>query len=67
MPQTTFNFDRRTEQVIEALKVHFGATTKAEILRKALALLDLAREAEEEGRGVAILDEDGQPRRVILR
>ena len=68
MAQTTFTLDKRTEQVIGGLKEHFGATTKAEIMRKALALLELLRQANLEGDEIAIVDKDlKKVRRILIR
>jgi hypothetical protein len=39
---TTFQFDERTLQNIDALKDVFGATSTAAVIRKALALASLA-------------------------
>lgn len=68
MAQTTFNFDDRTEELIQRLKGHFHAGTKAEIMRKALALLDLVRQAESEGREIAIKEKDSDviTHRVVI-
>ena len=45
---TTFKFDEKTSDLIEELKKHYGATSKAEVIRKSLGLLELARKAEDE-------------------
>lgn len=58
MATTTFQFDSKTEQTITRLKKCFGATSKAEVVRLALALLDLARQAHEKNRRIAIVDAD---------
>jgi hypothetical protein len=64
--QTTFKFDARTVAMIEQLKKEFGATTKAEVIRKALALLELARRAREQGGDIAVMDHEGRASRVLL-
>jgi aminopeptidase N len=56
MSTSTFKFDERTERMIEQLKVSFNAPTKAEVMRKALALLELARQAKESNQSLAIVD-----------
>ena len=66
MGQTTFNFDERTEGMIADLRQHFGVKTKAEVFRKALALLDLAREVREKGGEMAIVDSGGQTSKILM-
>lgn len=68
MPQITLKIDPKTEAILEALRAHFNASTRAEVIRKAIALLELAMEAEQKNRELAILDdEDGSQRRILLR
>ncbi len=57
--QTTFKFQRQTVDMIQRLKQDFGATSNAEIIKKALALLELAREAKERGGNMVIQDNEG--------
>ena len=63
--QTTFKFNRQTLDVIEQLKKEFGATSKAEVIRKALALLELARQAKQKGGSVGIINEDGTHHKIL--
>ena len=65
--QVTFKTDTRTIEMIEELKKHFRASSRAEVLRKALALLELAREAEQEDRELAVVDSEDTIRRILLR
>ena len=65
--QVTFKTDTRTIEMIEKLKEHFNASSRAEILRKALALLELAREAEQQDREMAVVDSEDRIRRILLR
>ena len=58
MATTTFKFDETTEKTILRLKAAYGATSKAEVVRIALALLDTARRAARQNRRIAIVDED---------
>lgn len=58
MTTTTFKFDRKTDETIRRLKAAYGATSKAEVIRIALALLDTARRAAKQNRRIAIVDED---------
>jgi hypothetical protein len=54
MPVTTFNIDDRMGQALEELKDHFGASSKAEVLRKAVALLKIASESEADDGSITI-------------
>lgn len=40
---TTFHIDAQLDDVLESLRLHYGARSKADILRKAVAMLDVAR------------------------
>jgi hypothetical protein len=55
----TFTIDETTEDVLDTLKTRLGKTSRAEVLRKAIALLDVATSAKEEGNDIAIVDKDG--------
>lgn len=55
MAATTFDFDETVNKRISILKENFGASSKAQILRMAIALLDLAREARETNRFLAVV------------
>lgn len=66
MSQTTFNFDQRTDELIRQLKHHFGARTKAEVIRKALAVLQLAMEAAEQDGEIAIVDKDKNVKCILI-
>jgi hypothetical protein len=46
MAQTSFNVDERMAQSLEELKRHLGASSKAEVIKKAIALLKVATESE---------------------
>lgn len=69
MPQTkatNFRLDERTSQLIEDLKIKGGAATKAEVIRKALALLFVVSEAKESGQKVLISNQEGSEQREII-
>jgi hypothetical protein len=55
----TFTIDEATEEVLDTLKVNLGKTSRAEILRKAIALLEVATQAKDDGNDVAIVDKQG--------
>lgn len=57
---TTFKFDPKLVQTIEDLKTSSSATSKAEIVRRAIALLKVVQEASERGEEVMLVKTDGQ-------
>lgn len=54
------------EETLEKLKEHYGATSKAEVLRKAIALLNVAKEAEQSD-GSLMIRKDGEDIKVSVR
>ena len=66
MPLTSFNIDDRTDRTLEDLKSHFGASSKAEVVRKAIALLNVVKDAEQPD-GSVIIRKDGGDVRVIVK
>ncbi|NQY73200.1 MAG: hypothetical protein HRT90_00390 [Candidatus Margulisbacteria bacterium] len=67
MSTTTFSFDKKTDQSIETLKKDFHLKTKSEVIRKALALLYLARTMKGEDDLITIGDGKNQKKTVFLR
>jgi metal-responsive CopG/Arc/MetJ family transcriptional regulator len=51
---------------LDELQRAFGATSRAEIVRKALGLLRLAQRAREQGGDIAIVLADGVPQKVLV-
>ena len=66
MIKTTFNFHPDTAATLNKLQSYFKATSKAEILRKAIALLEMAQEARESGGEMAVVDKDGNVHKVLM-
>lgn len=66
MAVTSFNIDSKLEQTLETLKAHYHASSKAEILRKAVALLNVASRSEQED-GSIIIRQNDQDVKIILR
>jgi hypothetical protein len=56
----TFTVDEATEKVLDKLKLALNKTSKAEVLRKAIALLEVATEAQSKGGSIATLDNAGE-------
>ncbi|PRC91438.1 hypothetical protein [Solimicrobium silvestre] len=66
MATTSFTIDTKLDQTLEDLKKHFGASSKAEVLRKAIALLNVVSKNESSDGSVTIRCND-QDIKVILR
>ena len=47
---TSIKFDDKTADLLEELKEHYGASSKAEVIRKSVALLSLAASADGDGK-----------------
>jgi hypothetical protein len=47
MAQTSFDVDRKFDLTLEDLRRHYGAATKGDVLRKAVALLKVAQQNEQ--------------------
>jgi hypothetical protein len=58
--------DRKAEKEIEKLKKHYGSSSKADVIRKGLALLKVASEIEDT-HGELIARKDGKESRIIIR
>ena len=57
MPITTLKYSEKMEKAITALSQKYKKS-RAEIFRKAIALLDVATEIEEKGQYLAAVDQD---------
>lgn len=60
---TTFKFDEKLTRTLDELKTATGASSKAEIVRRAIALLKVVQEATEEGGEVVIRNSHGDDKR----
>ena len=65
MAVTTFNIDEKMGQTLEELKEHFGASSKAEVLRKAVALLKIATDSEAADGSITIRKNDVDQKIII--
>lgn len=66
MSNLTLNLDTRAEESIEELREHYGATSKAEVIRKALALLQIAADIETT-KGELLARKGSKETRIIIR
>ncbi|MDN4037441.1 ribbon-helix-helix protein, CopG family [Massilia sp. YIM B02443] len=64
---TSFNIDSRLDAKLEELKKHFGASSKSEVLRKAIALLDVAARHENADGSLSIVQNKTDETKIILR
>jgi hypothetical protein len=67
VPVTSFNIDPKMDKTLEELKQHLGASSKAEVIRKAVALLNVAKDAEQADGSVVIKNRRGVEMRVIVK
>jgi len=63
---TTFNLDQKMTDTIESLRVHYSLTTKAEVIRKAIAFLRLCAENQLPDGTLEIVGRQKQIIRVVL-
>lgn len=56
---TTFVFDEKLTATLDELKITTGARSKAELVRRAIALLKVVQEAKDKGQRVVLLDDSG--------
>ena len=66
MKATSFKFDEKTTQLIDELKENSHASSRTEVLRTALYLLDLATKAQKEHKRLIIKSDNGEPEKEIL-
>lgn len=59
-------FDQRSAARLEHLQSRLEAASRAEVIRRALALLDLASQAEARGEKLCVLSKDGTCREFSL-
>lgn len=67
MAVTSFNVDPKLDQTLEELKRHYGASSKAEVLRKAVALLKVVQENEQPDGSVLIRTSRNKDMKVVVR
>ncbi len=67
MAATSFNIDHKTDQTLENLRRHYQARSKADVLRKAIALLNVARRNEHADGTIVILQQNGDELKVLVR
>jgi Arc/MetJ-type ribon-helix-helix transcriptional regulator len=61
MPRLNFDVSPELDKTIEKLVKLTGSTSKSEVLRRAIALMEVAAEAKQEGRKIVISEKDRTP------
>lgn len=64
MAMTSINLDQRSAEIMADLKGRLGASSKAEVMRRALRVLEAVNRAEQDGGELAVIDREN---RVLLR
>lgn len=64
---STFKFDEQLTATIEELKNSTSATSKAEIVRRAITLLKVVQDAKEKGEKIVLRTEDAEGNAVRER
>ena len=63
---TTFKFDEQLTKTIEELKNSSSATSKSEIVRRAIALLKVVQNGTAQGQRLVLVDKEQKEREIIL-
>jgi len=66
MVATSFNIDQKTDQTLESLRRHYQVSSKADVLRKAIALLNVVSRNEYADGTIILRQRDGQSLRVVV-
>lgn len=66
MAVTSFSVDAKMDKKLEELKEHFGASSKSEVIRKAVALLNIAKDAEQSD-GSFVIKKGDEEVKVIVK
>jgi len=66
MARINFDVSPELDQTIEKLVKQTGSASKSELLRRAIALMEVASEAKQKGEKVVIADKDRKPLAEVL-
>ncbi len=67
MAATSFKIDQKTDQTLESLRRHYQVGSKAEVLRKAIALLNVVRRNERTDGTIVIRQQSGEDLKILIR
>ena len=65
MAATSFSFDPKIVKLIDTLQKDMHAGSRSEVLRRAITLLKLSRDAEKDGAEL-VLKKNGKEQRIIV-
>jgi hypothetical protein len=63
---TTFSIDEKTEKTLSELRVALGASSNAEVLRRAVSLLGVASKVVQNDGAVILKAKDGAERQLVI-
>lgn len=66
MKATSFKFDEKTTELLDRLKESSHSSSRTEVIRKALYLLELGTKAQKENKRLIIKGDDNEPEKEIL-
>jgi Arc/MetJ-type ribon-helix-helix transcriptional regulator len=66
MATTSFSFDPKIVKVIDKLQGDMQVGSRSEVLRRAITLLKLSKDAEKNGAELIIRGKDGREQRIII-
>lgn len=66
MAVTTFDFDPKLMKIVDDIKAEIGAASRAEVLRRAITLLQVATEAEATGAEL-LVRKGNKEKQIIVR
>jgi Arc/MetJ-type ribon-helix-helix transcriptional regulator len=58
MPRVNFDVSPELDRIIEKLVTQTGSASKSEVLRRAIALMEIAAEAKQEGKKLMVAEKD---------
>jgi Arc/MetJ-type ribon-helix-helix transcriptional regulator len=61
MPRLNFDVSPELDEIIEKLVKLTGSTSKSEVLRRSIALMEVAVEAKQDGKKIVIAEKDRTP------
>jgi hypothetical protein len=63
---TTFSIDDKTEKTLSELRTALGASSNAEVLRRAISLLGVASKVVQNDGSVILKSKDGAEREIVI-
>jgi hypothetical protein len=63
---TTFSIDPKTEETLTQIRQSLGATSNAEVLRRAINLLGVATKVVNDNGKIILQDDQGRSKEILL-